>query len=63
MKKIIKDYWDIILGALTGYAAAALVRFKLEKVQLVYSIIILILVSIGVFKIIKTFTVGNYVRR
>lgn len=53
MKKIIKDYWDIILGALTGYAAAALVRFKLEKVQLVYSIIILILVSIGVFKIIK----------
>lgn len=53
MKKIIKDYWDIILGALTGYAAAALVRFKLEKVQLIYSIIILILVSIGVFKIIK----------
>ena len=53
MINLIKKYWDIIGGILTGLTLSILTRFKLEKIQLIYSIIILILVSIGMFKIIK----------
>lgn len=51
--KIIKKYWDILGGTLTGVLLAFVAKFELTRVQLYYSIIILILVSIGVFKIIK----------
>lgn len=50
---IIKKYWDILSGLFTGILLAFLARFKLEKIQLAYSIIILILVCIGVMRIIK----------
>ena len=51
--RFIKKYWDIIGGTLTGVLLAFVAKFELITVQLYYSIIILILVSIGVFKIIK----------
>lgn len=51
--KLLKKYWDIIGGTLTGILLAVVAKFELTTVQLYYSIIILILVSIGVFKIIK----------
>lgn len=51
--KLLKKYWDIIGGALTGILLAVVAKFELIIIQLYYSIIILILVSIGVFKIIK----------
>lgn len=50
---LLKKYWDIIGGAFTGILLAVVAKFELTTVQLYYSIIILILVSIGVFKIIK----------
>ena len=51
--KLLKKYWDIIGGTVTGILLAVVAKFELTTVQLYYSIIILILVSIGVFKIIK----------
>jgi hypothetical protein len=50
---LLKKYWDILGGIITGLALSILAGFKLERIQLIYSIIILILVSIGTFKIIK----------
>ena len=50
---LIKKYWDIISGTFAGIGLAFLAKFKLEKVQLYYSIIILVLVSIGVFRIVR----------
>ena len=48
-----KKYWDIFGGVITGILFAILADFKYEKIQLFYSIIILMLVSIGIFRIIK----------
>ena len=53
MWDLIKKYWDIISGITTGVILSCVATFKLEKIQLIYSILILILVSIGVFKIIR----------
>lgn len=53
MFNLIKKYWDIISGTAVGIGLAFLAELKLETVQLYYSIIILILVSIGMMRIIK----------
>ena len=53
MINLLKKYWDILSGIITGLTLSILAGFKLERIQLIYSIIILILVSIGTFKIIK----------
>lgn len=50
---MLKKYWDIISGVASGVLLAVIAKFNLESIQLYYSIIILVLVSIGVFKIIK----------
>lgn len=50
---LLKKYWDIIGGVFTGIALSIAVSFELDKIQLLYSIIILILVSMGVFKVIR----------
>lgn len=55
---LLKKYWDIFGGFVTGIALSFAASFKLERIQLIYSIIILILVSIGIFKIIKQ-TIDN----
>jgi hypothetical protein len=48
-----KKYWDIISGLLAGILLAFLAEFKLDKIQLAYSVIILMLVCVGVMRIIK----------
>lgn len=53
MWQVVKKYWDIIGGALAGLLIAYLARFDLERVQLSYSLIILILASIGVLRMVK----------
>lgn len=53
MRGILKKYWDIIGGSATGITLSFLAKFELNQVQLVYSVIILMLVCIGVFRIIK----------
>lgn len=50
---LIKRYWDIISGVAAGISLAVIAEFELERVQLYYSIIILILVSIGALRIVK----------
>ena len=50
---MIKKYWDIIGGTLLGIVLAVIANFKLETVQLYYSIIILILVSIGIMRCLR----------
>ena len=49
----LKKYWDIIGGFFTGITLSFLVNFNLSRIQLIYSILILVLVSIGVFKVIR----------
>lgn len=51
--KLFKAYWDIISGIAAGILLAVIAELKLEAVQLYYSIIILMLVCIGGFRIIK----------
>lgn len=53
MWDLIKRYWDILGGFLTGLGIALLAKFNLAKIQLAYSIIILMLVLIGVMRILK----------
>lgn len=51
--KVFKKYWDIFGGAIMGLLMSVVAKFQLQTIQLFYSVIILILVSIGVFRIIK----------
>lgn len=53
MVGFIKRYWDIIGGIVAGAAITAVAQFELDIVQLCYSIIILMIVCIGVFRIIR----------
>ena len=53
MWEVVKKYWDIILGTLTGIAMCILSGNSIENIQLWYSVIILLLVSIGLFRIVK----------
>lgn len=53
MLEVIKKYWDIISGAFGGLILAIIAKFELETVQLYYSIIILMLVSIGILRIVR----------
>lgn len=50
---MLKQYGDIIGGIVIGILMAVMAKFQLYKIQLCYSIIILILLSIGFFRIIK----------
>lgn len=54
MKDLIKRYWDIFGGAFCGLGLSYMVHWELNNIQLIYSIIILILVCIGLFKVLKT---------
>lgn len=53
MLDLIKKYWDLLSGAICGIVSSILVSFKLEEIQLIYSIIILMLVFIGLFKVVR----------
>ena len=53
MIKFIKKYWDLIGGAVVGVGMCIISHIQLERVQLFYSIIILFLVSIGLFRVIR----------
>lgn len=53
MWKFFKKYWDLLGGAVVGSALCIVAHVKLERVQLFYSIIILFLCSIGLFRTIK----------
>lgn len=50
---MVKKYWDIILGTLTGIALSVFAKGNIEQIQLCYSVIILLLISIGLFRIVK----------
>jgi hypothetical protein len=51
--KLIKKYWDIIGGAVIGLTISYCARFELTQIQLCYSVIILMLVSMGCLKVVK----------
>lgn len=53
MVRLIKRYWDILGGIVVSATIAAVAQFELETIQLCYSIIILMIVCIGVFRILK----------
>ena len=47
----VKKYWDILGGTIIGLVASFIVNWQIEKIQLIYSVIILILMFIGIFKV------------
>lgn len=49
----IKKYWDLIGGAIVGLLLAVVADFDLDLVQLYYSVIILVLVSIGILRLFR----------
>ena len=49
--KVIKEHLDLIMGTLIGVVSAFLVKWELAMVQLISSVIILILVLTGLFKV------------
>ena len=53
MFEIIKKYWDIFGGIATAIGLSIIAKLQLETVQLYYSIVILALVCIGVFRVLK----------
>ncbi len=53
MKELIKRNWDIISGIVTGLIITVASGFDISIIQVTYSIFILLLVSIGLFRIIK----------
>lgn len=52
--KIFKQYWDILGGTIIGIIISVLVDWHIEKVQLAYSVIILILVFVGFLKVLMS---------
>lgn len=48
-----KKYLDLIIGGCSSIIISILVKFNLQKIQLCYSVIILILVSMGLCRMIK----------
>lgn len=53
MKELIKRNWDIISGIITGLIITVASGFDISIIQVTYSVFILLLVSIGLFRIIK----------
>ena len=51
--RFLKNYWDLIWGAVVGAVLCIIAHIELERIQLFYSIIILFLVSIGFFRTIR----------
>lgn len=62
MWNLIKKYIDIFGGILLSIFLTIIARFELEKIQLMYSVIILMLVCIGVCSVIKK-TASNRVKK
>lgn len=50
---LFKKYWDVFGGLTISILMAVLARFQLQTIQLFYSVIILMLVSIGVLRMVK----------
>lgn len=48
-----KNNWDIIIGIISAIVISIMSRFEYKIIQLCYSIILLMLVSIGVLRVIK----------
>lgn len=53
MYNLIKKYWDIFGGLISAVILSILAELQLDKIQLIYSIIILLLVSVGAWRILK----------
>lgn len=53
MWDLIKKYFDIFSGVILGVVLSIIAKFELHKIQLIYSIIILILVCIGVCSVVR----------
>lgn len=61
MWNLIKKYIDIFGGIILSIILTIIARFKLEKIQLMYSMIILMLVCIGICSVVKK-TANNRIK-
>lgn len=48
----LKRYWDVLGGTIIGLVSSFLVNWQIDKIQLIYSILILILLYIGLLKVL-----------
>lgn len=48
----LKRYWDVLGGTIIGLVSSFLVDWQVDKIQLIYSILILILLYIGLLKVL-----------
>ena len=53
MLRLFKKYWDVLGGTALGIGISYIVQFKLDSIQLTYSIILLVLVCIGLFEVVR----------
>lgn len=53
MWDLVKKYWDLLSGFLVGTALSFMAHSDIEKVRFIYSVIILLLVCMGLFRFIR----------
>lgn len=53
MWDLVKKYWDLLSGFIVGLVLSFMAHYDNEKVRLIYSVIILLLVCMGMFRFIR----------
>ena len=53
MWDLVKKYWDLLVGLVVGLVLSITAHSNCEKVRLIYSIVILLLVCMGLFRFIR----------
>lgn len=53
MWDLVKKYWDLLSGFIVGLILSFMAHYDSERVRLIYSVIILLLVSMGLFRFIR----------
>lgn len=51
----VKRYWDVLGGTIIGLISSILVKWEIDKIQLIYSILILILLNTGLLKVLSSY--------
>ena len=53
MWELVKKYWDLIIGFIVGIGLSIIAHSDGEKVRLIYSVIVLLLACMGLFRCIR----------
>lgn len=53
MWDLVKKYWDLLSGFIVGLGLSFIAHFNSETMRMIYSVIILVLFSIGLFRLVR----------